>query len=197
VKKFLNFLCAAIIVLLVSSPVHALVILNFENVPQDYWYFGGNQNLGNYYPGVTFGTDATILESQIYGYNDIGYPAHSGYAVLFSAINPGIRVDFATPTDHVELWYTTYYPLSMEAYNSSDDLLTSSTGGNNYYSNSFLEVNWGSADIAYVLLNSTNDFYCIDDFGYNPTVNPTPEPSTCLLFLFGLMGMVGIKKRMA
>ncbi|MFH0931650.1 MAG: hypothetical protein V1890_06910, partial [Candidatus Zixiibacteriota bacterium] len=50
------------LLMLVSSPSWALVLLDFEGIPDAYYFYGGNTNLGSYYSGVNFGLDATILD---------------------------------------------------------------------------------------------------------------------------------------
>ena len=192
-KKVLFALMA---VATLASVSHALTVVDFEGLPDANYYFGGNTNLGGYYAGLNFGADATILDQAIYGYNSGGYPPHSGDAVLFSVSDPVIRVDFSSATNHAELWYTTATDLWLEAYDSGNNLLTSSTaGGSNYGSNSFLDVNWGSNSIAYVLIHDTGDFFTVDDFGWEDTGgHPVPEPTTVLLMASGLLGMGGISR---
>ncbi|MBD3233664.1 MAG: S8 family serine peptidase [candidate division Zixibacteria bacterium] len=138
-------------------------MVDFEDVPEQYWYFGGGQNLGGFYSGLNFGSSVTILESQVYGYNDTGYPPHSGYQVAFTADVPTIRVDFDALTDHVGVWYTVGSgTLYLEAYNSGGGLIDNTSGGENYGTNDFMEVN--GSNIAYVLIHDSADFYTIDDF---------------------------------
>lgn len=60
-----RFVVVFLLVVLVPGYAHGLTICNFDNVPQTYWTLGGQQNLGNYYPGVTFGPKATIYETTV------------------------------------------------------------------------------------------------------------------------------------
>ncbi|MBD3233852.1 MAG: T9SS type A sorting domain-containing protein, partial [candidate division Zixibacteria bacterium] len=140
--------------------------VNFDGVPQTYWHHDGNQNLGSYYTGVTFGPHVTILETTVYGYNDTGYPPHSGDAVAWATDSFHIRADFTNTTDHVGVWYTcgqgTFY---LEAYDNGGNLLTSVTGPYNYGANDYLQVN--SPGIAYVLMHNSQHFFTIDDFEWN------------------------------
>lgn len=188
------------LVVLMTVPSWGLVVLDFEGIPALHHYYngiygGGNVNLGGYYPGVSFGADATILDNGLYPgiHNSAGFPPHSGTGVLFSYTDPLIRVDFSSPVNHVEVWYTSYSTFYFEAYNSLDALVggiasaanTDGFSGLNYY----LSITSAFFDIAYVKMHDTGNFYTIDDFGYNTAI---PEPATMLLLGSGLLGMGGI-----
>ena len=161
--------------------------IDFENMPQDYWYYAGQQNFGNYWEGVYFGPASTILEDQVYGYNSEGYPPHSGHAVLFSIAIPYIDAIFDTPQSEVSLWYTSTSNFYLDLYDVDDNLIASIVGGQNYTTNSFLQYISGSADIAWVRMHDTGNYFTIDDF-YAPdlTGEPAPEPASLILLGTGL-----------
>ena len=162
-KKVVAGLALGVSVLFSSLPGVAGVI-DFENVPQTYWYMSGGQNLGNYYEGVTFGTTSTILENQVYGYNDGAYPPHSGHAVLGSVTDPQMTAQFDTPQQSVSLWYTSSYDLTLSAYDSSNNLIGQSIGSPNIGTNGLLTVSVGTASIDHVVIAGVKDYYTIDDF---------------------------------
>ncbi|MBC8368060.1 hypothetical protein H8E52_11665 [bacterium] len=170
-KKLYAILALA---LLSVSAASALEVIDFEGIPQDYWYFGGAVNLGSYYSGVTFGPTTYILETQIYGYNDASYPPHSPVSVAVSISDPNIRADFTTGTvSHVGVWYTSGAGtgLYLEGYDAGNNLVASTWGADNTGTNSFLEIN--GAGIAYAIIHDSGDFFTIDDFEYTPESTAT------------------------
>ncbi|MFX0203723.1 MAG: hypothetical protein ACFFCW_47095 [Candidatus Hodarchaeota archaeon] len=168
-----------LILIINGITIAQLEVIDFENVPTTYHWVVGNQNIDGYYPNLNFGPDATILDKGTGGYNYVGYPPHSGNAVLFSYDIPWIRVDFANTTDHVEVWYTSDSDFYFEAYNTLDVLLATVVGSANTTTNSFLFID--SPEIAYVVMHDTGNFFTIDDFGYNAShlVGIDIKPMSC------------------
>jgi hypothetical protein len=190
VKRLITICMVALTVTLAFyKTAGALTTIDFEGVPDIYYYFGGNQNLDGYYTDLYFGPDATILDKVIYGYNDYDYPPHSGNAIVFSDTNPSMQVDFLSlPSNYVEAWYTSGSTFYLEAYDSSDNLLTSASGPSNLGTNSLISVNAGN--IAYVIFHDSGDFWTVDDLAYQPV----PAPGAILLGSIGV-GLVGWLRR--
>jgi len=195
-------LTTLLVVSALTTPAFAGTI-DFENMPDQYYYMSEHQNFGNYWAGVNFGPAATILDSAKYGYNNTGYPAHSGTAVLFSYQLPNIDVTFDTSVDFLSFYYTSYSDIWIDAYNSSNQLIGQSYGGSNYGTNSYLSFTSSTANIAYVSIHDSGNYFTIDDFTINSDLvtgdprgnNPVPEPSTMLLLGGGLVGLAFWRKR--
>jgi len=189
-KKLITLCAIVALVLISASPAKALTIVDFEGLPLTYYFKYGWQNLDGYYPGLNFGPGATILDRVTGGYNDVGWPPHSGNAVLFSDSLPYIRVDFVSlPANYVETWYTSDRTFYLEAYDSSNNWLVSSTGPSNLLTNSLISV---SADnIACVILHDSGNLFTIDDFGYQPI----PAPGAILLASIGVCLVGWLRRR--
>jgi hypothetical protein len=184
------------LVLAAFNIAHGITTVSFEGVPTTYYHLYGNQNLDGYYPGLNFGPDATILDRVIGGYNDYGYPPHSGNAVLFTGSGCGyIKVDFVGSTaNYAEAWYTSYYTFYLEAYDASDNPLVSSSGSPNFGGNSLLSVS--SPNIAYVILHDHGNSLGIDDFSYE-TEAVIPAPGAILLGGIGVSLVSWLRRRRA
>jgi hypothetical protein len=172
-------------------------VLNFEGVPDTYLFYGGNTNLGTYYSGFNFGPDVTVLDKFRYGYNSSGYPPHSGAAVIFTDYSKYFDVTFDSLATNVGAWYTTYYTLYMAAYDASNNLLASTSGGNNYGYSSWFDVSDPLGRIKYVKIHDSGDYFTVDDFSVKYGAQPgTPELSTlALLACSGLVGVVSRRRR--
>ena len=61
----------------------ATTVYTFEDLPDAYFYSSGDQNIGAYYAGITFGPDVTGLSvSRFGGYDSSGFPPESGDVVM-------------------------------------------------------------------------------------------------------------------
>ena len=170
-----------------------MIVVNFENVPDDYLYRAGNQNLGTYYPALNFGPHVTVMDRGRYGYNSSDYPPHSGNAIIWGDyVDQPLRVDFlGFQSTSVEAWYTSIYVVNLNAYDSADHLLASVSGPANYPGQITL-ISVSASDIAYVTFyNNGMSSLSLDDFAYTPV----PEPT--MLALLAVGGLAALQRRRA
>jgi hypothetical protein len=84
--------------LFLTLPIASANVITFEDLPDAYFFSSGDQNIGDFYSGITFGPDVTVLStSRFGGYDSSGFPPHSGDVVIWDAVDPTITIDFASP----------------------------------------------------------------------------------------------------
>ena len=154
-------------------------VITFEDLPDAFFFNGGGQNIGNFYPGVTFGPNVTGLGvSRFGGYASDAFPPHSGDVVVWDAADPNITVAFSSPIPHVGIWYTSFDPLTLQAFDASNNVLGTVIGDPNTDgttgTSSYLSIS--NPGISYVSVASSPGLFTLDD------VTTAPEPST-----FGLL----------
>ncbi len=147
-------------------------MIDFQGVPEDYWSSAGGQNLGGYFPGLTFGTTAVIVEATVYGYNDIGYPWHSFDSVLGSLSAEVVQIDFDEPKTHVGFWFTTASGDGIaEAFDEYGTLLARAVMHENMSRNDYISLD-GSGIRSVTLWDGQSTTMTIDDLEYQPANSP-------------------------
>lgn len=184
-----SFLITAIVTLGISSLSRAATIYTFEDLPDAYFFSSGNQNIGAFYSGITFGPDVTGLSvSRFGGYDDSGFPPHSGDVVIWDASDATIDISFDSPLDSFGIWYSTFDPLTLQAFDSGNNLLGTAIGEPNTDgttgTSSFLTLS--DAGIQSVMLTSTPGFFVLDDLAIVTGTNSVPEPASLTVLSLGL-----------
>ena len=174
IRLFLGFACVA----------KADVVIDFEG-------YSSKIPITNQYTGVAF-QDAIVLNAP--DLDSVTFPPHSGTNVVYSGKSSSLTATAVGGTwGHIGLWYTTTTGLSLKAYDSSNTLLTSSNGGVNAGTSSYLEVS--ATDIAYVIAGGSGEFFTIDDFSYHQSIASVPEPSTLAVATLGGVMLVLYARR--
>ena len=164
-------------------PLNAGVI-DFEDLPDAYFFSSGGENIGSYYSGVTFGPYVTGLSvTRFGGYDDAAYPPHSGDVVVWSAFDDPMTLVFDSPQSVVSFWFTSLNPITMTAYDSGTNSLGSVTGDANTDgttgTSGFLEFD--GTGIASVAISSAASQYVMDDLRFATTETTVPEPGSVVL----------------
>ncbi len=182
---------AALALLCLGVAASGLTTLDFEGLPTTYYTLYGDQNIGGYYPGVTFGPDATILDRVIGGYTDSDYPPHSGNAVFWSPPELNyVDITFDTPVSYVQGWFTFANPGYLDAYDADGNLVDSDSMAANYPGgNDMMSVS--ASNIKRVRVHGA--FWTGDDIAYEPV----PEPSSIIALLGGLASLLAFRRRRA
>lgn len=179
---------AGLLLFLLSSPLPATTI-DFEGFPD-------STILTNQYPGLSF-NNAIILTAGI-SLNEFEFPPHSGVNVA-SDNNGPMTIDFSSPVSSVGGYFTYAEPLTLVAYNSSDQEVGSTASA--FSSNMALSGDPGSSPNEFLSITEpgiaslviTGDpnggSFALDDLTYTSSV---PEPDTIALVFGGISLLVAL-----
>lgn len=161
-------------------------VLTFEDLPDAYLFSGGGQNIGTLYSGITFGPNVTGLSvTRFGGYGSDAFPPHSGDVAIWDATDSTITISFASATPSFGVWYSSFDPITLQAFDTSNNLLGTVVGLPNtdgtIGTSSFLS--FSNPSLNSVTLTSSPGLFTLDD-----VTTVVPEPST--FFLLGWAGLV-------
>jgi probable HAF family extracellular repeat protein len=183
----LAFGCGVVLACLIIEPASASAI-SFEDLPDAYFFNVGDQNIGTFYPGLTFGPDVTALSASRFGaYDDLAFPAHSGDVVVWDASDPAVTVTFTVPVSQFGVWYSSVDPLNVEAFGTRNEVVDISelkansdgvTGSSSFFSLS-------TPGVQTVQIKGNAGLFVLDDVSF--TAVPEPRRFGVLVTLFGLL----------
>jgi RHS repeat-associated protein len=159
-------------------------VITFEDLPDAYFFNGGGQNIGTFYAGLTFGPNVTGLSvSRFGGYSDAAFPPHSGDVVIWDATDSTITIDFASSIQSFGIWYTSFDPLTLQAFDQEANLLGSAVGVPNTDGTTGLSSFLAFSDpaISSVTLTSTPGLFTLDDLTFGSGSSAVPEPGNLIL----------------
>jgi hypothetical protein len=177
----LSFLCSSCnsdrTIAPLSAPPSVLTsVITFEDLGNAYFLNGGGQNIGSFYPGIAFGPNVTGLSaSRFDGYSSSAFPPHSGDVVIFDPVDSTMVISFANAIQSFGIWYTSFDPLTLEAFDQNNNLLGTITANPNTDGSagaaSFLTLS--NPRIKSVSLTSSPGLFTLDDL----TIEMTPDLS--------------------
>lgn len=166
------------------------VFIDFESLPDAYFYSGGDENIGSLYPGITFGPNVTGLSvSRFGGYSSSAFPPHSGNVVIWDASDATINIVLASAAQSFGIWYTSYDPLTLQTFDSVGNPLSTAIGDPNTDgtsgTSSFLSIS--ASGIQSAELTGTPGFFVLDDLTVDTGTTAVPEPTSTALVVIGLL----------
>lgn len=169
-------------------------VVDFEGLPDAYFFSSGGQNIGTFYSGLTFGPNVTGLSvSRFGGYDDSGFPPHSGDVAIWDAFDSTISINFSSPTEAFGIWYSSIDPLTLDAIDQFSNPLGEVIGSPNTDgttgTSSFLAI--FDPGITTINLTSSAGQFVLDDLATGTDV--VPEPSSFALALPLLLLFAGIR----
>jgi|GEM_PF-1285164 len=174
-----------------------VITLTFEDLPDVNLFSSGGQNIGDFYPGITFGPDITGLSvSRFGGYDDSGFPPHSGDVVIWDPSDSTINISFDSAIQSFGIWYTTFDPLTLQAFDSGSNLLGTVIGNPNTDGSTGTSslLSFSGTGITSVTLTSTPGFFVLDDLTADTGTSTVPEPSSLALSVTAIALLLGRKQ---
>jgi len=169
------------------------ITVNFEG-------FADGTSITTQYTRLTF-SNATIATSGV-SLDEFEFPPKSGANVVFDNGGP-ITIDFSSAVSSFDAFFTYSVPLTLDAFNSSNTLVTSANSlfsGNERLSgvpgsspNERIQVSSsGGISSVEILGAPSGGSFAMDDVTYTTSI---PEPSSLILALAGSAVLIAFRRR--
>jgi hypothetical protein len=176
--------CSLLMVAFAGGTPAFATLLDFEGFPD-------STQITTQYPGFTF-SQATVLTAGI-SLNEFEFPPHSGSNVVFDDGGPMV-IQFATPFASVGGYFTYLEPLTLTAFDASNNEIGSVTslflnnlalsGDPGSSPNEFLSLNIPTGISSLIIAGDpAGSSFVLDDF------TATPEPTSMVLLLTVFAGV--------
>ena len=196
-----------VMLLLISSNNTQATIINFDSLPEYIQVTNQFSALGVTFSGISASNGVPIVITSGSGLNELDFPPHSGNNAVYDDSGT-IIANFNPFSIMVGAFFTYSTPITLIGYDALNNVVGTVTSlySENYVSsgnpsNEFLSINYapGISRLA-ILGEPLGTSYVMDDFTFKQITNEPkpiiPEPSTILLFSFGVAGIAGfIRKR--
>lgn len=186
--KILLFLPVMTGLLATTSQLNATpVLLDFEDI-SDF------TSVGDFYAstGVHFYNAISLTAG--FSLNEYDFPPHSGLMAIGDNYAP-IEIFFEHAANNINAYFTYSSQLTFSAYDSSGNsvgwFINQQT--NNLQTSDLIALSFSNVS-RLTISGASENSYIMDDFSFEPGT-PVPEPSTILLFVTGLSGLVSMAKR--
>lgn len=193
----MKFFAVLACVLLGEAAVEAATVnIDFES-------FLDGTSLTNQLVDPTF-TNAIVLSSGI-SLNEFEFPPLSGSNVLSDSGGP-VRIQFATPVAAFSAYFTYLAPLSVQAFDSANNLVASTTsafasnlalsGDAGSAPNEKLQLSYAAGITSVIITGDLNGgSFTMDDLSYPSGASEVPEPGTLFTALVGTLAVLRFRKR--
>lgn len=168
--------------LLASTTAEATpVLLDFEDIPD-------LTSVGDYYSPYGVHFDNAISLTAGFSLNEFDFPPSSGDVAIGDDWAP-IEITFDNLTQDIFANFTYGSQLTFNAYDSSDSLIGSylHSGFDNYGSTELISLSFSGVS-SLIISGELDGSFIMDDFNFEMSPAPVPEPATILLFATGLIG---------
>src|SRR5581483_7274793 len=115
--------------------------------------------------------------SRFGGYDNSAFPPHSGDVAIWDAADSTITLTFTTPQSFFSVWYTTYDPLTLQAFGAGNSALGTTLANPNTDGTTGISslLKFSAPGIQTINLTSSPGLFVLDDLTFQTTTVPEPN----------------------